>query len=65
MTRNKFGERAACKYCGQDIEFVKHRDWRDRGGNRECPPSINRKTREVVHHKTKHAPTPIRLSVKL
>ncbi len=38
MTRARYGDQASCKRCGQDIEFTGARDWRDRGGNRKCPP---------------------------
>lgn len=51
----RYGEQAACKYCSQDIEFVGgNRNWRDRGGNRECCPFI--KAGEIVRPKTRHAP---------
>lgn len=55
--RTKFGEHAACKYCGQDIEFHgRAHGWADRGGNRQCVPFVDPKTREIVKPKTKHAP---------
>ena len=54
---SKYGTHATCRYCRQDIEFTgKSTGWRDRGGNRQCVPFIDRKTREVVKPKTKHAP---------
>lgn len=45
-----YGQRAACKHCGQDVEWVGY--WHDRGGNRACPPSIV--AGEVKHHTTTH-----------
>lgn len=56
-TPTKYGEQAACKYCGQDIEFHgRQHGWIDRGGNRACVPYTDPKTREIVEPKTKHAP---------
>ena len=56
-TKTKFGEHAACKYCGQDIEFHgRPHGWIDRGGNRDCVPFFDRKSGEIVKPKTKHAP---------
>lgn len=53
----KYGYRAVCKYCGQDIEFHgKAFGWIDRGGNRNCCQFI--KNGEVVSPKTKHAAQP-------
>ncbi len=38
MTRAYYGERAACKHCDLDIEFLgKKHGWSDRGLNRFCP----------------------------
>ena len=54
---NNYGERCACKYCAQDIEFLGREDgWRDRGGNRACVPYVDKKKGEIVQPKTKHAP---------
>lgn len=51
-----YGMRSTCKYCEQDIEFLGRADgWRDRGGNRQCVPYVDPKTREIVRPKTKHA----------
>jgi hypothetical protein len=37
MIRAKYGDRDACKVCGQDIEFHgKARGWIDRGSDRLC-----------------------------
>ena len=48
MPRLKYGEIAACKTCGQDIQWLgRAHDWRDRGGNRECVPYIEKG--EVTH----------------
>lgn len=53
----KIGERAACRYCGQEIEWQgREHGWRDRGGNRQCVPFTDRKVGEIVKPKTKHAP---------
>lgn len=49
----KYGERAACKHCGQDVEFHgKKNGWIDRGGNRRCCPFV--KGGEIIRPKTKH-----------
>ncbi len=54
MIRHTYGQRTACKYCGQDIENHGRKQWIDRGGNRQCCPFI--KNGEAVTPKTKHAP---------
>ena len=37
--KRKFGERASCQRCGQDIEWRgRERGWLDRGANRQCVP---------------------------
>jgi len=37
MTKRKYGDRDACRLCGQDIEWHgKAHGWLDRGGNRQC-----------------------------
>ncbi len=53
-TRRKYryGEMAACKYCGQDIQFLGK--WYDRGSNRKCCPFV--RGGEIVRPETKHAP---------
>lgn len=54
-TRKKFGMRAFCKHCGQEVEFLGIvNGWRDRGGNRQCVPFVDQKTREIVRPTTKH-----------
>lgn len=41
--KRKYGERAVCSCCGQDIEWLgKEHGWTDRGGNRSCVPYRNR-----------------------
>ena len=53
--KRKYGEQAACKYCGQDIEFHgRATGWIDRGANRQC--CAYEKRGEIVKPKTKHAP---------
>ena len=55
--KTRFGERASCKYCGQEIEFsCGPKNWTDRGGNRACCAFVDRKLGEIVRPKTKHAP---------
>lgn len=54
--RRKYGERDACRYCGQDIENRGRRQWTDRGGNRDCCPFIDNKLCVVITPRTKHAP---------
>jgi hypothetical protein len=35
--RRRYGQREACRICGQDIEWSgKGHGWTDRGGNRSC-----------------------------
>lgn len=36
MPRTRYGEHAACKHCGQDIEFHGKGQWLDRGSARAC-----------------------------
>lgn len=56
MKKLDIGTRAACKYCGQDIEWHgKESGWIDRGGNRACVPYIDKRRGEVINPKTKHA----------
>lgn len=52
--RARLGARAACRHCGQDIEFSCVKTWTDRGGNRSCCPFI--RDGEIVRPKTQHAP---------
>jgi len=55
--KSKYGPVAACRYCGQDIEFTgRFTGWRDRGGNRACVPFIDNKAGLIVKPRTKHAP---------
>lgn len=57
MSRLKYGKIAACKTCVQDIQwFGRAGGWRDRGGNRECVPYIEKG--EVIQPPkgTKHKP---------
>ena len=55
--KSTYGERAACRYCNQDIEFHGRKfGWIDRGSDRTCRPYIDRAKGEVVKPKTKHAP---------
>ena len=55
MTRRKIGDRDACRYCGQDIEWHgRGHGWVDRGNNRGCVPF--QKGDALIYPKTKHAP---------
>lgn len=52
MTR-KYGERAACTRCGQDIEWHgREPGWLDRGAGTRCLPFVVKG--EVVKPKGKH-----------
>ena len=55
MTRTKYGDQTACRYCEHDIEFhgLEH-GWIDRGGGRQCLPY--RVRGELLRPTTKHAP---------
>jgi hypothetical protein len=56
-TRLKYGECAACRVCGQDVQWLgRANGWRDRGGNRECVAWIEKG--EVIRPRkgTKHKP---------
>ena len=47
--RKKIGERAACKHCGQDIEWSGRRHgWTDRGLGDECLVFYDRREGEYV-----------------
>lgn len=62
MTRNRYGDRRACKTCGQDIEFHgKAHGWLDRGSGRTCslipdPDPYNRGEFIKPKRKTLHKP---------
>lgn len=59
MTRNRYGDRAACKHCGQDIEFHGPRQWLDRGSDRMCaliPDPHNRGAWIRPKRRTLHKP---------
>lgn len=57
MSRRQYGDRDACRYCGQDIEWHgREVGWIDRGSGRGCCPYEDRKRCVMVYPKTKHAP---------
>lgn len=55
-TQHKYGERAACVICDQDIEYIGRGKWHDRGGNLECPPYRNRDGEIVQPDGERHKP---------
>ena len=54
----KYGKRAICKFCGQEIEYHGINGWLDRGGNRACASYVDKKAGEVIRPKKnqKHKP---------
>jgi hypothetical protein len=49
----RYGTRATCTRCGQDVEHQGRGQWTDRGGNRACCAYVNREG-ETVRPKGKH-----------
>lgn len=55
MARLSIGDKQACKYCGQDIEWNgRALGWTDRGGNRSCCSYVDKSKGAIVKPKTKH-----------
>ena len=52
----RYGLRAACGACGQDIEFAD--GWRDRGGNRQCCAFTDLIAGRTVTPRAMHNPAP-------